>query len=49
MYFDLGGRRAYPLSHDGGRASGGEFTGDGLRHQDLAIEAPEKLDVLQQD
>jgi hypothetical protein len=34
---------------DGWRASGGEFTGDRLRHHDLAVEAPEKFGVFQQD
>jgi hypothetical protein len=42
-------REKDPLSHDGWRGSGGEFTGDRLRHQDLAVEPPEKFDVFEED
>ena len=31
------------------RPGGGELAGDRLRHQDLALEAPEKFDVIQRD
>jgi hypothetical protein len=48
-YIDPGRRLRDPLSHYGWRTSGGEFTGDGLRHQDLAVKAVEKFDVFQQD
>ncbi|HUE89874.1 MAG TPA: hypothetical protein VMO26_27670 [Vicinamibacterales bacterium] len=38
-----------PLSYDAWSAGGGELAGDGIWHQDLAVETPEKIDVFQQD
>ena len=49
MHIDPGGRFRDPLPHDGWCTSGGQFIGDRLRHQDLAVKAPEKFDVFQQD
>ena len=48
-YFNPGRRLSHPLSHGRWRGSHGEFSGDRLRHQDLAVKPPEKFNVFEED